>query len=152
MTWGPFKTEEGGKIISCFVKDELLPLIKEIRNIAVKTSRLRVGFWESFRRKELSNLEERYKSISVKFLENYHKFSTPDILFKDLKNQESPTFIADYFQTQGAVMQHFNEGFRLLSYIDNILTGQSTAAYNRASIFLSLLAIVIAVIIGILSL
>jgi len=145
MAYGPFQTKEGGDTIGRFAKDELLPLTARIEELAVDVSQFRSGFWDSILRKKLSNLENKYKEISVEFIKLYHKWNTPDILFEKLKGQEPPLFIADYFQSQQAIMWHFNEGFRLLSYVDGILTNQSTASYNRISIVLAMLAIVISI-------
>lgn len=144
MTQGPFQSKEGEKIILTFVQDELLPLVKEIRELAINASKLRVGFFNSFMRRKLSRLEDNYKITSIQFIQIYHKWSTPDILFKNLK-MEPPVFMADYMQAQGAVMNHINESFRLLNYIDRILTEQSTASYNRMSIAIALFAIVISI-------
>jgi len=152
MTYGPFQTKEGGDTIAKFTKDELLPLTEKIENLAIQASQFRVGFWRSFLRYKFSELENLYKDISVQFINLYHKWNTPDILFKELKmdpkedQQKVAKVMADYFQSQQAIMWHFNEGFRLLSYIDRILTEQSTASYNRVSITLAILAITISVI------
>jgi len=153
MTYGPFQTKEGGDTIARFTKDELLPLTARIETLAIQVSQFRVGFWGSFLRYKFTRLEDSYKDISVNFINAYHKWNTPDILFKELNTnpKDNPSFggvMADYFQSQQAVMWHFNEGFRLLSYIDRILTEQSTAAYNRISISLALLAIAISIIIN----
>lgn len=154
MTYGPFQTKEGGDTIAIFTKDELFPLIQEIRQLAIKVSTFRVGFWGSFFRKKLSQIDEEYKNYSAKFIEKFHKWSTPDILFQEIEHppgsKESAMVIADYFNSQGAIMQHFNEGFRLLSYIDRIITEQSTASYNRISITLAILAITVSIIVIIL--
>ncbi|KUK50056.1 MAG: hypothetical protein XD75_0071 [Parcubacteria bacterium 33_209] len=155
MTYGPFQTKEGGDTISIFTKDELLPIAAKIEEIAIEVSQFHLGFFSSFSRKRLSQIENEYKKISVEFIKLYHKWNIPDILFKDLKidskeEQKLGGVMADYFQSQQAVMWHFNEGFRLLSYIDRILTEQSTAFYNRISITLSILAITISVVVAIL--
>ncbi len=149
MAYGPFQTKEGGDTIAKFTKDELFPVVNEIKNLAIRVSQFRVGFWGSFLRYKFSETENSYKNISVQFIKLYHKWNTPDILFEKLEKQDPPIFIADYFQAQQSVMWHFNESFRLLSYIDRILTEQSTAAYNRVSISLALLAIVLSIILNI---
>ena len=155
MTYGPFQTKEGGDTIAIFTKDELLPITAKIEELAIKVSQFRLGFFSSFSRKRSSQIENEYKKISVEFIKLYHKWNTPDILFKDLKidskeEQKLGGVMADYFKSQQAVMWHFNEGFRLLSYIDRILTEQSTASYNRITITLSILAITISVVVAIL--
>jgi len=155
MAYGLFQTKEGGDTITQFIKNELLPLIRNIEELAIEVSQFRVGFWGSFLRKKFLILEDKYKKESVEFIKFYHKWSTPDIFFESLNidtkdQQKLGGVMADYFQTQRAIIQHFNEGFRLLGYIDRIFTEQSTAAYNRVSITLSLIAVVIAIIIVIL--
>jgi len=150
MAYGPFQTKEGSDTIAKFTKDELLPLIRNIEELAIKVSQFRVGFWRSFWRRKFSELEDQYKQESVLFIKFYHRWSTPDIFFDDLNidtedQQRLGGVMADYFQTQKAIAQHFNEGFRLLNYIDRILTNQSTASYNRVSISLGILAIVISI-------
>lgn len=152
---GPFQSLDGGNAIAGFTKDELLPIAKKIRQLAIIVSRFRAGFLESFYRKELRKLENEYKSLSVELVSSYHKWSTPDDLFKDLNidndnPQQFGPIMIDYFNSQQAVMQHFNESFRLLSYIDGILTGQSTASYTRISISLALAAIVVSVAVALL--
>lgn len=151
MAFGPFNSQQGGEVISRFTKDELFPVTEKIRNLAIEISQFRAGFLESFLRNKIKKLEKLYKDLSVSFLNLYNKWNTPDILFKnlniDFKNpQEFGPIMGDYFNSQQAVMWHFNEGFRLLNYIDDILTSQTTASYNRISISLSLLAIVISII------
>lgn len=148
---GPFQSLDGGNTIAKFTKDELLPIAKKIRQLAIVISKFRAGYLESFHRRGLGNLENEYKSLSVELVSSYHKWSTPDDLFEDLdidkdNPQQFGPIMIDYFNSQQAVMQHFNESFRLLSYVDGILTGQSTASYNRISVSISLLAIVIAIV------
>lgn len=151
---GPFLSAKGGNTIAKFTKDELLPTTKSIRELAIKVSQYRATFFESFTRSDLRGLESTYKNVSIELVSKYHKWSTPDELFKESNvnpdnAQEFGPVIQDYFNSQQAVMQHFNEGFRLLSYIDSILTGQSTASYNRISISLSVLAITTSIILAI---
>ncbi len=155
MAHGPFQTKEGGDTIAIFTKDELLPCIKRIRELAIETSQFRVGFWSSILRKSISGLEEKHKKTSVQFINLYHKWSTPDLLFQALgeeykKPPKLGNIMGDYFNAQNAVMAHFNEGFRLLAYVDRILTEQSTAIYNRISVTLSIIAVTISIIVAIL--
>lgn len=152
---GPFLSEEGGTMIAKFTKDELFPITKRIRTLAIEISNFRAGFRESFLRLKIKHFENSYKDVSVVLVSLYHTWSTPDELFKELKiDTNNPQLfgpiIQDYFNSQQAVMQHFNEGFRLLSYIDGILTNQSTASYNRISIGLSLLAIATSIVLAVL--
>ena len=155
MTYGPFQTKEAGDTIMKFTQDEVFPCVHNIRKLAIKTSQFHIGFWDSFFRKEISKLENEYKKESVEFIKVYHKWSTPDILFKELNIDSKDKIrhgnvMADYFNAQQAIMWHFNEGFRLSGYINKILSEQSTAAYNRVSITLALLAITISIIVAIL--
>lgn len=152
MSYGPFQTKEGGDTIGKFSKEDLLPLTAKIEELAIDVSQIRHSFINSFFRIGFSLIEDKYKKISVEFIKVYHKWNTPDILFEDLKidsedKRKLGGLMTDYFQSQQAVMWHFNDGFRLLSYIDRIITEQSTASYNRISIALAILAITISVII-----
>ncbi len=146
MTWGPFNTKEGGEIIAKFTNDELLPATKGMRDLAIDISSYKIALRDYLWKDDLNKLENTYKDMVVKFMKLYNKFSTPDILFQDIVNKDEPLFIADYFQSQGAVMWHFNEGFRLLSYMNSILVQQNTAIYNRRIFALSLFAIVISIV------
>ncbi len=147
MSYGPFQTKEAGDIIARFANDELLPIVGKIREMAIEVSSLRVGL---ISHTKINNFECRFKSVVSGFLVAYNKWSTPDLLFKGLdyspEDKRNILVIADYMNTKNAFQQHIDEGFRLMTYIDNSLTGQSTAVYNRKSITVSLLAIVIALI------
>lgn len=151
---GPFQGNKSGIVIAKFVKDELFPLLDHIRDLSISVSQLKVGFFDSFLRIALNKQESSYKDLSVKFITMYKKWNMPDLLYKEVKIDtnnplEFGPAMNDYFNSQQAVMWHFNEGFRLLSYIDSVLTEQSTASYNRISVSLSLIAIVISVFLGI---
>ncbi|MFH1656163.1 MAG: hypothetical protein ABH956_00105 [Candidatus Nealsonbacteria bacterium] len=155
MEHTPFYTKEFSDIIGKFSKDELFPCISEINKLAIDVSKFRSSFWGDLSKNKILKLENRYKDISVKFINLYHKWNTPDILFKDLNQnpkdiEKDGKIIADYFSTNQAVMKHINESFRLLGYIDKILTGQDTAFYNRVSIALAIIAVTISIIVAIL--
>lgn len=154
---GPFNSVIGGNTIGSFVKNELFPVTKSIRELAIEVSKFRAGFTESFFRKKIRELDSRYRSLSVDLISLYNKWETPDELFKEINlDKDNPQIMGpilmDYFNSQQAVMQHFNESFRLLSYIDDILTTQSTASFTRMSVGISLLAIVTSIIVGIIKL
>ncbi len=151
---GPFQSQKGGEAIAKFTKDELFPTTKKIRELAISVSQFKSDFFESFLRFKLNALEKSFKNTSIHLLSTYHKWSTPDELFKNAdidpnKPEEFGPVMQDYFNSQQAIMQHFNEAFRLSSYIDGTLTGQRTASYNRTSIGLSILAITISIILTI---
>ena len=50
-TFGPFHTQEAGVIIMQFMKNELLPCTKDIRELAVETSQFRARFWNGISKK-----------------------------------------------------------------------------------------------------
>lgn len=153
MSYGPFQTKEGGETISRFAKFDLLPVVHDIEKLAIDVSAFRLGFWGALAQNDLSKIERRFGEISKRFLEVYHVWNTPDLLFKDVKHEtgsrESMVVMADYFNVRNAVIPHFESGFRLLEYIQSIITVQNTAANNRVSIFLSLAAVALSVFLGI---
>jgi hypothetical protein len=38
MNWGPFNSEESGRIIADFTKNQLLPILSQIRNLTIECS------------------------------------------------------------------------------------------------------------------
>lgn len=146
MPNGPFVTTEGGNTIAKFAYEKLIPAVEKLSELAIKVSNFRYNFFAGFKKIELHKLDKDYKKTSKIFFEVYKEWHTPDILFKDLKDKKDATILLDYFNTRAAINEHINEGFRLIDFIDGVITGQNTAFYNRAAIELSILAIVISII------
>lgn len=151
---GPFAGTKSGESIAKFVKDELFVELDVIRKLAIKFSEYETNFVESFFQKNLIKLDNTYRGEYAKFLKLYNKWNTPDLLYEgldiDSKNpQEFGPAMQDYFNSQQAVMWHFNEGFRLLENINNLLVQNKTSSYNRISVAISLFAIVISIILAI---
>ena len=151
---GPFLGQESGEVIARFVKDELFEELVKIRDLAIEASDYKSGFFESFLMMDLRQLENKFVKSTSNFLKLYKKWNTPDILYQNLKiNPDDPQKMGpamqDYFNSQQAVMQHFNEGFRLIEYINSLILPIKTTSYNRISILVSLIAIVVSVFISV---
>mgnify|MGYP001582465452 FL=1 len=156
MRWGPFNSELGGKPILNHLSTQVFPIVKEIRKLSLEIGDYRQGFINSFFRKTLSELQEKYRIINKNLLQTYHIYETPDELFKEntLDQQKDQQRIAemlsDYMNTRNAVIPHFQEGFALLEIIDRNLNRYSQSADQRISIVLSITAITISIILAIL--
>jgi hypothetical protein len=149
----PFRTTESGNAIAAFVKDELIPLNKQLQNLVVDVSASRVGVCDSITRGRLNAFESRYVDLSGRFMKAYRKWSDPDELFSGIEAgdpQKAAAMISDYFNTKAAVGEHFGEGFRLIAHIDRIISDRKSTAYNRTTMFLAVLAIVISIIVAVL--
>jgi len=150
MNSGPFQSKQAGTIIANFMKDELLPLNEELQVLAIDVSSLQIGFFESFTRKRLDELEKSYIDSMTRFMRAYQKWFDPDELFKGVKTddaQGTAVILGDYFRSRQANQKHFDEGFRLLGHIDRIISGKKYMAYNRVAMFLSILAITVAIVV-----
>ena len=153
LSYGPFRTKEGGETIAKFAKDDLIPIIRKIGELAVKTYQLKFNFLTRFYNKDLKKPEKELDDLSATFINYYHNWNTPDIFFKELNIGGDPEKISyviqDYFNNKEAINEHFNQGFRLLDSISNTIRNQLNASYNRIAITISLIAIIIAIIFGI---
>ncbi len=141
-------------IIIRFFSGELNPVIKEIQTLAVESSSFKLNLLECFVRNKINRLENQYIEISTRFIEVYQKWSNPDKLFESIKlpdDKNKDALMADYSGMKEAIKEHFEEGFRLLGFIDRVLTARSTASYNCVAVILSILAITISGIIAIFS-
>ena len=154
MSFQPlFQTDEAGKTILDFTKDELLPAVKSLEKLAIEIADYRINFWNSFFRKRLSDLQKKYQKENKKFLDLYHKYSTPDELFSQFNSdsykdkQKIGMMIGDYFNSRQAVLYHFEQGFKLLEIIDRQITRYYQSADQRVAVSLSIIAITISVII-----
>jgi len=154
MFWGPFQTKEAGEIIMIFSKDKLLPAITDLEKFAIKVANHKTSFTSSFFQKNLNKLNSEYKEKYKNIFTLYHLYSTPDELFKDLKEiKNDPQSIkivgsrmADYFNSKQAILNSFEKGFKLLEIIEHQLDRYFQSADNRISITLSIFAITISII------
>ncbi|MBN1254902.1 MAG: hypothetical protein JXA50_06485 [Deltaproteobacteria bacterium] len=150
MTDGkPNQPASGQKIVLEFLRDELQPVILKLQSVAQQTSSLRVGFWGSFTQKELRTLEQSYVETMSRFMVAYKKWYFPDEMFKDVGSSHNVQMLSDYIKVKPALKEHIQEGFRLLEYIDRILSGQKSTAYNRVAMSLSIVAITVSVMVAI---
>ncbi len=151
VKWGPFNSEEGGKAIMRLMSEEVFPVKKEIQDLSVEIADYKQGFLNSFYRKRLSELEERYRLVYKRFLNSYRAYQTPDILFKDSNidpktdPQKMATVMADYMGSQAAVAPHFVAGFGLFEVMDRTLNRCRQSADQRVTISISVIAILISV-------
>jgi len=150
MNSGPFQSKQVETIIANFMKDELLPLNEELQVLAIKVSSLQIGFFESFTRKRLDELEKSYKDSLTRFMRAYQKWFDSDELFKGVKTddaQDTAALLGDYFRSRQANQEHFDEGFRLLGHIDRIISGKKYIVNNRVAMFLPILVITIFIVV-----
>jgi hypothetical protein len=83
----------------------------------------------------------------------YKVWSTPDILFKELKIKDEETerlgiIMSDYLSNDKVMQVQFEEGFKLLDISNKILTDENTSSYNKLAITLSVIAISISIIVA----
>jgi hypothetical protein len=153
MNAGLIEVTPGHKLILEFVKKELIPATRELQDLAVDCSSAGMGFFESLTRTKLNTIEATYLEKSQQFMSIYKKWADPNELFISLRptnDKESGKIIGPYISMKPAVQEYFDEGFRVISYIQTYITTQSTSLYNRLAVLLSVLAITISVIIAIL--
>jgi len=133
---------------------QVFPIVKEIQKLSLEIGDYRQDFINSFFRGRLSELQGKYQVVNKKFLQAYHIYQTPDELFKDVildqeKDKEKiAIMISDYMNTKNPIMPHFQEGFGLLEVMDRNLARYSQSADQRVSVFLSITAITISVILA----
>lgn len=149
MSFGPFQTEEAGRIILDMTKDKIIPTVKDLRELSMEVANHKVDFISSFYRKKLNELNERYRRENKKFLEIYHTYSTPDLLFgntTEINRERTGLMMGDYMNSKGVIMENFKEGFHFIEILDRQLVRRFQAADQIVSIILSLAAITISVI------
>lgn len=138
------------------LSERVFPVVKEIQKLSLEIGDYKQSFVNSFFRNRLAELQEKYRLVNKKLLQAYHIYQTPDELFKDnildQKNdqQEIAVMLSDYMSTKNVIMPHFQEGFLLLEVMDRNLARYSQSADQRVSIFLSITAITISVILALL--
>ncbi len=153
MSNGPFRTKEGAERIGRFMKDELFPTLEAFQVLAVEVSSLRLGFVDSFGSKRLDSIEARYVELLGRFMRLYRTWFDPDELFKGIEAkdpQKAAMLLGDYTGAKQAIQEHVNEGFRLLAQVDRIISDHKTTAYNRLTMFLSIVAITLSIVVALL--
>lgn len=155
------ETEIGKKrIVHWFLAKNLVPHINEIRELAKKSSSFRMGHWDSFKyvfRRNSSSLfkfENEYRESSKKLFELHYIWNNIDVFFEksespapQIQTKENIDLLSDYKrlrENESIDKWYFNDGFRLIKYINHIITTERTAAYNTVSINIALVALVLA--------
>lgn len=128
----------GGKRVLNTVKDDLFPILKELRDLLLRVHRSRPPF--PLYSPNLSSLTLEFEELSASFFGVVRKLETPDILFSGLT--EDPRNIADYFQFQGAFLKQIEEGGKYIEIIDRTLDRKTQAIQNSRTLVLALIAII----------
>ena len=136
------------QVVLAFLRDELQPIILNLHALAQRASSLDTGFWESFTQKEIRAAESSYGEAMQRFMAAYKKWYFPDEMFATAGPAYTADTLANYMAMRPALAEHVHEGFRLLEYIDRIISGHKSVAYNRVAIFLSITAITVSVIVA----
>jgi len=147
----PLQTNVAVMAIAAFAQ-EMFPVVRDLQGLAVDVCALRIGFFSSFYSRKLNALNHEYVDLLGNFMRVYRKWADPNELFKDVDVKDprgAAQLMNDYTRMRGALREHLEEGFRLLAYIDNVLRDRKTIAYNRLTMFIAALAIVISVLVAV---
>ena len=125
------------------VHKELFPTLESLKELLIRTQKLRIVF--PLYSKELVLIEKEYRQTAVDFFEVTRKLQTPDILFKDSKEDKN---IVDYFQFRGAFVQSISEGSSYVEIIDRTLDRKRETIQNSRTLFLALLALVVSIVVS----
>ncbi len=132
---------------------ELSPISEELVELALDASKLKLGFIESFTRKNFVPIQNRYFELMKRFLVAYRKWMvrSSNELIKEVKpknDNEKHAYIAGYLQLRnsGMIPKYFDDCFMLIDHINKVIGDHRSAANNRVAISLSLLAITVSVI------
>jgi hypothetical protein len=129
---------EADKIILNTIKDELFPVLNELKLLVVRVYKCRVLFL--FYSSELRRIQSEYEKVSTDFFVVTTKLETPDILFKGLG--DNPDNIVSYFRYQKVVSERINEGVKAVEIIDRILDRKTQTIQNSWTHLLAVIAIV----------
>ena len=98
---------------------------------------------------KLTKLETVYVALSANCFNAYRKCFDPEEIF-NLGDRTDPSTVAalfaDHEQIKKFVRQQFDEGFRLLAYVDRSIGDRKTTVYNRMTMFVSLVALTVSVV------
>ena len=136
------------QVVLAFLRDELQPVILDLHSMAQRASLFRIGFWASFTPRGFQDIENSYIDAMTRFMSAYKKWYFPDELFSGAGHSYNAQVLADYMTMKPALQEHIHEGFRLLEYIDRVLSGQKSVVYNRVAMSLSVAAITVSVIVA----
>ena len=144
MTGTPSPREEVAMRAGTFLKDELWPLVKDIEQLAIEACKLKDGFWARLTGRNLSKINDKYLDVSVAFMNAYHKWNTPDELFKGMSHLPDDNVMSAWFQLNDAATATFNQGFRLIDYVDRVISERNTSRYNTWSMIIAVIAVIVA--------
>ncbi len=131
----------GGKKILNTVKDELFPIINDLKSILISVQRIRISY--QLYSLDLSKTEKEYTQEVVKFFEVVRKLQTPDLLFEGLDGDFQN--MADYFQYQGAFQKVIEQGLNYVEIIDRTLDRKTQNIQSNRVFLISVIAIVISI-------
>jgi hypothetical protein len=130
---------ESGKRILDTVKDELFPLLEDMKNILVDVHACRISY--QIYSCELNQINDRYLEKSTKIFQVIQKLQTPDILFQGLENTDQNA--VDYFQYKMTFEKNIGEAFVYTEIIDRTLDRKFQSIQNTRTIWISMLALVL---------
>ena len=143
MNNSPFQNKTAEKIIMTYLQDELFPLVNRIKDFNEKVFEEKSNFLTTFCNPNLNKLVSEYQGLSNEFFTSYKKFTTPDILFEEIKgNEMDPRVMADYFNFQTVVNKQLDEGFKLLEIGDRNLDRKVNFVNQNISRAIAVIAIV----------
>lgn len=141
---GPFRTKEGMDLIMKFSKDKFFPALGKIEIIGIYVCDYKENFFELITKSKLRKIEKDFKSATKNFFSVYHEWNTPDLLFKDQK--DNGLLMVDYFVSMPMLKDGFSNGFMIFDFVHKIISDKNTAYFNRMSFLLAILALVVSII------
>ena len=143
MNNSPFQNKRVEKIVMTYLQNELFPLVNRIKDFNEKVFEEKSNFLTTFYNPSLNKLVSEYQELSKGFFVSYRKFTTPDILFADIKGDKmDPRIMADYFNFQTIVNKQLDEGFKLLEIGDRNLDRKINYVTQNISRAIAVVAIV----------
>ncbi len=146
MSNGASPVGPGTAIVLSYFKDELNPTVTALQTFAEEVASYKVGFFESLTRKKLEGMESRYAEHMSSFMRIYKKWHLPDEMFKDVQIADKTGLLAEYMQLKPSLTEHINEGFRVLAFIDKLISGARSTADTQVAVILSIIAITISIV------
>ncbi len=129
---------EGVKLILKTVKDELFPVIGELKDVLIHIQKIRISY--QIHSPALRALENKYTRTAAIYFEVVRKLQAPDILFAGMQNNDEN--MIGYFQYQGAFQKNIDEGISCIEIIDRTLDRKSQNIQNNRTFLLSIVAII----------
>lgn len=130
---------KGAKHILDTVQKDLFPCIEKLKDVLVRTQKVRVSY--QLYSRTLYSLDKEYNDVCSGFFDVVRKLDTPDILFHDLDNDAEN--MAAYFQFRGGFKSNIDQGLNYIEIIDRTLDRKTQNIQNNRTFLISLIAIVI---------